>query len=193
MSSDDKPSSETPGEIPESTRRLSLPPELLEAIPKENRDEVLHKLGQYFLEVRREEHYSGPLQPFREAAGWNDLVKGSAERSFNLYEQQMIKRMEANDRILTTAERRVSHDIELEMKEHDDSVSIAKSVIKLNSEKIRRGQWIGFIGSLALFAGGIHLVNLGESLLGVGVLKFEVAAFACVYVHETRRSQFVTR
>ena len=79
MSSDDKSSPELPDESSESSRRLSLPPELLESIPEDQRDEVSHKLGQYFLEVRREEHYSGPLQPYREAAGWNELVSGSAE------------------------------------------------------------------------------------------------------------------
>lgn len=97
--------------------------------------------------------------------------------------------MEANNRVLTIAEEKFQNDSEFDKQRHDDSVSIAKSVIKSNSEKIRRGQWIGFVGALALFAGGIHLVNLGESLLGVGVFIFEVAAFAGVYVNESRRSQ----
>ena len=188
MSSDDKSSPELPDERSESSRRLSLPPELLESIPEDQRDEVSHKLGQYFLEVRREEHYSGPLQPYRETASWNELVSGSAERSFNLYEQREIKRMDANDRILEIVEKRAKHDIELEMKEHNDSVAITRSVIVSNSAKVRRGQWIGFVGALLLFAGGIHLVNLGESLIGVGVFIFEIVAFAGVYVNETRRS-----
>ncbi|MDE2950850.1 MAG: hypothetical protein OXT68_08780 [Chloroflexota bacterium] len=189
MSSDDKSSPEMPEDSPESSSGLSLPPELFEAIPEGQRDEVRRKLGQYFLEVRREEHYSGPLQPFREAAGWNELVPGSAERSFNLYEQREIKRIQDNDRILTIVEERARHDMDLETKEHNDLVSIAKSAIKSNSAKVRQGQWIGFVGALLLFAGGIHLVNLGESLFGVGVFIFEIAAFAGVYVNETRRSQ----
>lgn len=45
---------------------------------------------------------------------------------------------------------------------------------------------------MMLFAGGIHLVNLGESLFGVGVFLFEIVAFAGVYVNETRRNQNAT-
>ncbi len=77
--------------------------------------------------------------------------------------------MEANDRVLTIAEEKFRKDCKLEQQGHNDSVSIAKSVIESNSAKVRNGQWIGFVGALLLFAGGIHLVNLGESLFGVGV------------------------
>lgn len=189
MTSEDNSTSELPDENPESPQNVILPLEILERIPEEEREEFRQRLVSFGIQITREEHYSSSLLPHKEAAGWNELVPGSAERIFTRYEQLEIKKMEANDRVLTIAEEKFRKDSKLEQQRHNDSVSIAKSVIESNSAKVRNGQWIGFVGALLLFAGGIHLVNLGESLLGVGVFIFEVVAFAGVYVNETRRSQ----
>ena len=124
---------------PETPSEISFPQELLEAIPADKKDEFRQKYGRLFLEVRKEQHYSGPLQPSREASAWNELVDGSAERSFNLYERQEIQRIEASDRILAITEKKFQFDCEMEQKRHDDSVDIAKSNIKINTDIVKRG------------------------------------------------------
>lgn len=189
MTSGREPADEHGDVNPESNAENSLPKELLEAIPEDRREEFRRRLGGYFLEVRREERYTGPLLPAREAEAWEKLVPGSAKRSFDLYERQQIKRMEAHDRILTSVEERSRQDVEMKKNEHNDSVEVTKSVIKIGSEKTRRGQWIGFAGALLLFAGAIHLVNIGENSLAISVLIFEVVAFASVYVIENRKTR----
>jgi len=178
-----------PEEDAESSQNIILPPEILDRIPEEEREEFSQKLIGFGIQITREERYSSSLLPYKEAAGWNELVPGSAERIFTRYEQLEIKKMEANDRVLEIAEEKFRKDSELATQRHTDSVSIAKSVIKHNSDRVKHGQWIGFVGALLLFAGGIHLVNLGEGLFGVGVFVFEIVAFSGVYVNETRRSQ----
>ncbi|MDE2857566.1 MAG: hypothetical protein OXN94_06925 [Chloroflexota bacterium] len=189
MTIEDSPKSEMTDENSESSQNVILPAEILERIPEDEREAFSQQLINFGIQITREERYSSSLLPYKEAAGWNELVPGSAERIFSRYEQLEFKKIEATDRVLTIAEEKFQKDSDLEKQRHDDSVSIAKSVIKFNSAKVRQGQWIGFVGALLLFAGGIYLVNLGESLLGVAVFLFEVVAFAGVYVNETRRSQ----
>ena len=92
---------------------LALPPDLLEAIPEEKRVEFNRKLGE-ILEVRREESYSGPLQPSTEAERWNALVPGTARRNFDLYEKSQLKRLEMQDRILSITEESAKHEMEMD-------------------------------------------------------------------------------
>ena len=125
---------------PETSSEISFPQELFEAIPADKRDEFRQKFGRLFLEVRKEERYSGPLQPSREASAWNELVPGSAERSYNIYEQHKIKQIEASERIVTLVEKRANHDMALETTDQTESVDITKSTIKGNFDEVRRGQ-----------------------------------------------------
>lgn len=134
----------TPDDVEENSVPLNqpvvIPPELLEHIPEQERDDFSRKFASYGVHITREEHYSGPLPPSREAARWNELVPGSAERSFNLYEQRERKRLEANDRILTVLEQTAEHEINLESQQHVDSVALTKSELKNNADRIRLGQ-----------------------------------------------------
>lgn len=109
----DRPS-EPVGERPADGIKVPLPPELLAAIPEDQREELSRKFGQFFLEVKREEYYSGPLPPYREAARWNELVPGFAEQSFELYMKQETMKMEALEIVLATFEKSVPREFELE-------------------------------------------------------------------------------
>ena len=67
----------------DSTDDLVFPPELFERIPEDERAEFSRKLVGFGLQITREEHYGSNLPSYEEAAGWNALVPGSAERIFN--------------------------------------------------------------------------------------------------------------
>ncbi len=166
-----------------------IPPELLADIPEEERDEFSRKLASFGIQITREEHYFGPLQPSKEAARWNELVPGSAERSFNLYEQQALKKMEANDRILTTLEQTTRHDINLERQQHDEFVALTKTKLKNNADRISRGQWFAFIAFIFISLGGFYMVHSGHDALGIAVLVFEAVGVAGVFLHQMRSDQ----
>ena len=144
------------------------------------------KYGRLFLEVRKEQHYSGPLQPSREASAWNELVDGSAKRSFILYERQEIQRIEASDRILAIAEKKFHFDCEMEQKRHDDTVDIAKSTIMINTDIVKRGQLIGSVGALLIGAIAFYLIHEGNSGWGIAIVIAEIVAFAGVFVIQQR-------
>ncbi len=61
-------------------------------------------------------------------------MPGTAERIFDLYEQGEIKKMEANDRLLSNFEESLRRQMALELQNHNDSVTITKSVIKENAD-----------------------------------------------------------
>ena len=168
---------------------IVIPPELLADIPEEERDEFSRKLASFGIQITREEHYFGPLQPAREAERWNELVPGSAERSFNLYEQQTLKKMEANDRILTTLEQTTRHDIKLESQQHEDNVALTKTELKNKADQISRGQWFAFIAFIFNSIGGFYMVHLGHDALGIAVLVFEAVGVAGVFLHQMRRDR----
>lgn len=192
MSIEDGSPREAPPEDSDAEGEPSLPLELLNSLPEDRREQFSRKFGKYFIQFRLEERYSGSLPPYQLATGWNDNVPGAAERIFDLYQQGEIKKMEANDRLLSNFEASVRHQMALEMQNHKDSVAMTKSVIKESSDKVRRGQWIGFVGAVLAGAGGIHLVYLGESAFGAAVLIAEALGFASIYVLGVRnnRNQF---
>ena len=186
MNSEREPAPEEDDVSPESSTEISLPSDLLEAIPEARREDFLRKYGQYLLEVRREEHYSGPLQPAREASAWNELVEGSAKRSFDLYERQRLRQMEASERILTIVEERARHDIEMEKVEHSDAVEVTKSVIEKNSDTVMRGQLLPFVGALLFGAAGFYMVHLGHDSFGIAVIIAQAASFAAYFLYQHR-------
>lgn len=150
MDAEEKSASESTEQNDPRDDALLVPPELLEAIPEDRRDEFSRRFGELFLAVRREEHYAGPLQPAREAERWDALVPGTAARNFDLYEKQQLERMEAQGRILTIAEETARHKMQLESANQRDSVALTKTELNNSAADIRRGQ---LIGEVALFAG----------------------------------------
>ena len=119
---------------------LSLPADLLAAIPEEQREEFTEKFGEYLVSFSREERYSGPLLPSREAERWEKLVSGSAVRNFDLYETMQLKRMESQDRVLTLTEETSRHDMQVEMKQHDDGVNLTRNELTNKTDEVKRGQ-----------------------------------------------------
>ena len=180
-------------EVEENSEPLSqrsvIPPEALDDIPEAERDEFSRKLASFGIQITREEHYLGTLQPAREAERWNGLVPGSAERSFNLYERREYKKMEANDRLLTVLEQTTRHDIDLENSQHEDSVTLAQTTLKNKADQIGRGQWFAFISFIFISLGGFYMVYLGHDAIGIAVLVFEAVGVAGVFLHQIRRDQ----
>lgn len=193
MSSGDKTPADAPEEKADPGGEISLPPELLESIPEDQRDEYLQKFGQYLLEVSREEHYAGPLQPFREAAGWDDLMPGSAERSFDLYEKQQLKRIEAQDRILTIFEEITRQDMALATQHHNDNVVLTKSEMQNNADEVKRGQWFAIVAMMVLTLGGFTMVHLGHSEVGIAAFVVEGIGAARFFLYDLRRNRSSSR
>lgn len=79
-------------EITELSQNSLIPPEILERIPEDEREEFSQKLVSFGIQITREERYASSLMPYKEAAGWNELVPGSAERIFTRYEQLEINK-----------------------------------------------------------------------------------------------------
>ena len=184
---DEVPTEPDPEEQPAEPEIL-LPQELINAIPEERREEFRDKLGRYFLEIRREEHYSGPLMPYREASGWDALVPGAAARSFSIFEQQSLKQIESREKILDIVDYKVRSDAEIEKKQHEDMLALAESVTKSNADIVKRGQFIGAFGALLLGAGGFLLIYLGHSGWGVAIFVAELVGFVAVFAIDNRIS-----
>ena len=163
---------------------LSLPPDLLEAIPEEKREEFSRRFGEFFLEVRREEHYSGPLQPSMEAERWDALVPGSAERTFNLYEKQQLKRMEAQDRILVLTEESARHEMRLDNMQHEDNVALIKIELKNNADEVKRGQLFAFGVVILIILGGFTMIHLGHDGGGIASLLVGAGSVAGIFVSQ---------
>lgn len=186
---DDLPSNGVEESSEPQSKPVVLPPELLEDIPEAERDEFSRKLASFGIQITREEHYFGPLPPSSEAARWNELVPGSAERSFDIYEQQEIKKMEANDRILAYLEETTRHDIKLESQQHEDYVTLTKTELENKADRISRGQWFAFISFIFISLGGFYMVHLGHDALGIAVLVFEAVGVAGVFLHQIRQAR----
>ncbi len=137
--------------------------------------------------MRREESYSGPLQPSTEAQRWDALVPGTAARNFKLYEQIQLKRIEMQDRILAISEESARHEMEMDSKRHADDVDLTKTELKYTANKVSRGQWFAFIAFIFVSVGGFYMVHLGNDALGIAILVFEAVGVAGVFLDQFRR------
>lgn len=68
-----------------------IPPELIEYIPEEKREEVLSR-------IILQEQYSGPLAHPRIVAGYERYLPGSTDRILTMAEEQQRHRMKLEDR-----------------------------------------------------------------------------------------------
>lgn len=187
MSNDDNSPPELPDERLEPSDEISLPLEILEGIPEDKREE----LNRFLLQIRTEKHYSGPLQPASEAAVWNELVQGSAERSFNLYEQQQLKKMAANDRILTVFEETARHEREIENKRHNDNVRLTITELKNSADEVRQGQWFAFVVVVGIIVGGFAMIHLGHDGGGIASLLVAAASVAGIFVSQFAKDRII--
>ncbi|MCY3915547.1 MAG: hypothetical protein OXG49_05985 [Chloroflexi bacterium] len=165
---------------------LSLPADLLAAIPEEQREEFTQKFGEYLVSFSREERYAGPLLPSREAERWEKLVPGSAVRNFDLYEMMQLKRMETQDRVLTLTEDTSQHDMQVEMKQHDDGVNLTRTELTNKTDEVKRGQNYAFAISLLIILGGFTMIHLGHDIGGIASLLVGAASVAGIFVTQMR-------
>ncbi|MCY4072886.1 MAG: hypothetical protein OXG60_16455 [Chloroflexi bacterium] len=165
---------------------ISIPRELIDALPEEKRQELLEKFEQDIVHVRSEEYYSGPDVHPELAARWESLVPGSAKALF----EQSIKRqnhnMDSQDRILTIAEELNSHRIELETQSQKDAAELDRSVIGTIASREQKGQWFAFIAVLVITVGSFYMVHAGHNVVGISVLIFEAAGVAGVFLYQVR-------
>lgn len=165
---------------------LSLPAELLAAIPEEQREEFAEKFGEYLVSFSSEERYSGPLLPSREAERWEELVTGSAERNFDLYEKMQLRRIETQDRVLTLTEETSRHDMQVAMKQHDDGVNLTRTELMNKTDEVKRGQNYAFAISLLIILGGFTMIHLGHDIGGIASLLVGAASVAGIFVTQMR-------
>lgn len=193
MSSDDSAPPETSEERRDPSSSITLPPDILESIPEDKREEFGRKFSELILELRQEEHYSGPLQPAKEAERWNELVPGSAERSFDLYEQQQLKRMEAQDRILTVFEESAREEMRADRQQHEDGVTLTGSELKNNADEVKRGQVFAFVVVIGIIFGGFTMIHLGHDAGGIASLLVAAASVAGIFVSQLTRGPSMLR
>ncbi len=187
MNTRDNESPDEEGDAAATTDDLVLPSEILEGIPEDEREDFSRRLVSIALQFTREEHYSSTLPSHKEAAGWNALVPGTAERIFDRYEELEIKKLEANTHVLAIAEEKFRRDGEMERKQHDDSVTIATTELKDNADKVKRGQWFAFLAFIFVTVGGFYMVHLGHDTLGIAILVFEAGGIAGLFLNQFRR------
>ena len=168
---------------------ISIPHELIDALPEEKRRELLEKFEQEIVRVKSEEFYSGPDLHPEIAARWEVLLRGSAKELFDISMKRQIHRMESQDRILTITEELSRHKIKLEMQSHEDSVELDRSIIAAIASRERKGQWFAFMAVLVITLGGFYMVHLGHSGVGLGVLIFEAAGVAGVFLYQVRANR----
>ncbi len=172
-----------------SAGRLSIPRELIDALPEEKRKELLEKFEQEIVHVRSEEYYSGPDIHPEIAARWEDILQGSAKELFEISMQHQIHRMTSQDGILTIAEGLSNHRIKLETQSQKDSAALDRSIVATIASRERKGQWFAFLAVLVITFGGFYMVHLGHGGLGLGVLVFEAAGVAAVFLYQVRANR----
>ena len=168
---------------------LSLPADLLEAIPEEQREEFGQKIGEYLVSFSREERYSGPLLPSKEAERWEKLVSGSAMRIFDVFENTQLRRMETQDRVLALTEETSRHDMRLAIKQHDDGVDLTRTELKNQAGEVRRGQNYAFAISVLIILGGFTMIHLGHDTGGIASLLVGAASVAGIFITQLRKGE----
>jgi len=191
MSNRDKEPPEAEGDSAEPTDDLVFPAEIFEGIPEDEREEFRRKLVGFGLQITREEHYGIALPSYEQAAGWNALVPGTAERIFNRYEQLQINKLEASDRILDIAEVKYRTDSELQRKQHDDFVALAKAELKNSADEVNKGQNRAFIVVCLIILGGFVMIHLGHDAGGIASLLVAAASVAGIFLSQYNRGRRV--
>ena len=174
---------------PVTPSSLSLPADLLAAIPEEQREEFSQKFGEYLISFSREERYSGPLLPSREAERWEKLVPGSAVKNFDLYEKIQLRRMETQDRVLTLTEETSRHDMQIAIKQHDDGVDLTRAELKNKTDEVKRGQHYAFAISLLIILGGFTMIHLGHDIGGIASLLVGAASVGGIFITQLRKGE----
>ncbi len=191
MSNRDNEAQEAEGDTAEPTDDLVFPPEIFEGIPEDERDEFSRKLISIGLQITREELYSSDLPSPEVAAGWNAIIPGAAERIFNRYEQREIKSLEASDRILDIAEEKLRTDQDLDRKQHDDFVELAKAELKNSADEVNKGQNTAFVVVCLMVVGGFIMIHLGHDAGGIASLLVASAGVAGIFVSQLSRGRRV--
>lgn len=111
--------------------------------------------------------YSGPLPPWQQYQGYEQVLHGSA------------------DRILTMAELDQRHQIDMDRRSADLDVQVQRTTTDI----IRRGQWQGFALALVLLVGGIALVLAGQDVAGLALIGAELGGILGVYALRTFRQK----
>lgn len=166
-----------PGEI-------SIPRELIDALPADKRQELLERFEQQIVHIRSEEHYSGPDIHPDIAARWEDILPGSASELFELSHEREIQRMARQDRILTIAEELTKHRIKTESKDQSDIAVRDQSIVSAIANRERRGQWFAFLTAMGITLGGFYMLHLGHDAAGIAVLIAEVAGIAGIFCYQ---------
>ncbi|MEX6093714.1 DUF2335 domain-containing protein [Morganella morganii] len=104
------------------------------------------------ISVMKQEYHRGPLPSPRQMKQYNDVLPGAAERIFQLTEKEQAHR-------------------------HASETTALKGAISSD----RRGQWMAFILSLAVFALGGTLIWLKEYTAGVALISTTVIGLAGVF------------
>ncbi|CAM7982365.1 DUF2335 domain-containing protein [Morganella morganii] len=102
--------------------------------------------------IEKREFFRGPLPHPRQLKQYNDTLPGAAERIFQLTEKEQAHR-------------------------HASETTALKGAISSD----RRGQWMAFILSLAVFALGGTLIWLKEYTAGVALISTTVIGLAGVF------------
>ena len=183
MSVDDSMPSESSRDR-SASRGMSMPRELIDALPADKRQELLDRFEQQIVHIRSEEHYSGPDIHPEIAARWEDILPGSAKELFELSHEREIQRMARQDRILAIAEELTRHRIKTESKDQSASAVRDQSIVRAIANRERRGQWFAFLTAMGITLGGFVMIHLGHDAAGIALLIAEVAGIAGIFCYQ---------
>lgn len=127
--------------------------------------------------------------PSREAERWEKLVSGSAERNFDLYEKIQLGRMETQGRVLALTEETARHEMQLELKQHNDGANLTRSEIANKTDEVKRGQDRAFMVVIAIIIGGFLMIHLGHDVGGIASLLVGAASVAGIFVTQMRKNE----
>jgi uncharacterized membrane protein len=146
---------ETDSSIPPNTESQSIepiPPQVLEAFPEKAERNIALRAISIFSQVTHST-YSGPLPPPQIFKEYNDILPGAA------------------DRILRMAEIQAAH-----------RQSLERHSVWSGSNRAYLGLFFGFIISVIITVGAIHLLNTGRDVTGFGLLLTAAVGFVGLYL-----------
>ena len=151
-------------DVDHSIQNIPIPPELIQDIPEEKREEFIQQISEYFLHVE----YSSPIPPSREVAGYEQLLPGSA------------------DRILAMAEQRQRSEIEMEKQRQKDAAEIERTLVATFAKREIQGMWLGAGLALVMMASGTLVILSGFGAEGFSLAAAPVIAIATAFVYSHR-------
>jgi len=151
--------------LPDDDQPIPVPPELIDYIPEEKREEFILGSG---LQV---EAYSGPIPSPKTMGDYEQIMPGAA------------------DRILTVFEKQHRHRMEMEKQGQQNTADMEKSLLSAFIRRERLGMWLGFVLALVMLTGSFAVILAGFSTVGLVTVFGSVISVAGAFLYNQHSSR----